>query len=248
MQKYKISKRLLALKEYATKIKSPILSIADIGTDHGYLPYACFQSGIVNRSILCDINQGPLDNAIQTFKNAPFESAVEFRLGSGLEPLEAGEVDLVFIAGMGGGLIRDLLSNDLDKSKSFPHYILQPMTEQSELRNWLLENKFSLLWDGFMQESGKHYEVLVVASAVQNAFNNADVLEIPGFDLEFGVRILEDEKQAYVQFLLMKQKKYETILLQITNHKSEPEALSKVQFCQTKLQTIINIKKALGLS
>lgn len=248
MQKYKISKRLLALKEYAAKINSPILRIADIGTDHGYLPYACFQSGLVNRSILCDINQGPLDNAIQTFKKSSFENAVEFRLGSGLEPLDAGEVDLVFIAGMGGGLIRDLLANDLEKSKSFPHYILQPMTEQSELRKWLIENGFSLLWDGFMQESGKQYELLVIAAATPNAYNNVDVLEISNFDLEFGVRILADEKQAYAQFLSMKQKKYETILFQIANHKSEPEALSKVQFCQSKLHTIANIKKALGIS
>ena len=116
MQKNKISKRLLALKEYASKINHPLSCIADIGTDHGYLPYACYQSGLISKSILCDINQGPLDNAIQTFKASPYENTVSFRLGSGLEPLEVGEVDLVFIAGMGGGLIRDLLANAPHKS------------------------------------------------------------------------------------------------------------------------------------
>lgn len=247
MQKFKISKRLLALKEYALKINHAILTIADIGTDHGYLPYACYQSGIISHSILCDINQGPLDNAIQTFKASPYEDSVSFRLGSGLEPLEVGEVDLVFIAGMGGGLIRDLLANALTKSHSFSYYILQPMTEQSELRKWLLENNFEFLWDGYIFESGKHYEVLVIASQNVQSDYIPQFIDIPSIDLEFGVRILSDEKQSYAKFLTMKQNKYETILSQISKHKSETETLSKVQMCQKKLETIFSIREMLAL-
>lgn len=247
MQKFKISKRLLALKEYAALIDHPISKIADVGTDHGYLPYACFQSELVTQSILCDVNQGPLDNAIQTFNNTPYAHAVSFRLGSGLEPLKHGEVDLVFIAGMGGGLIREILAKELGKSISFPRYILQPMTEQSELRRWLIDTDFHILWDGYMQESGKHYEVMVVASPSFKPNYEAETIEIPCDDLEFGVRILADEKPAYAKFLSMKQKKYEAIIVQIANHKSEQGTLSKRQTCQAKIQTIENIKIALGI-
>lgn len=248
MQKFKVSKRLMHLKEYAEKLEIPNLSIVDVGTDHGYLPLICFQSEIIKQSILCDVNKGPLDHAVQTFSDSPYKKYTSFRLGSGLEPIEVGEAELIFIAGMGGGLIRHLLANDLDKTLSFSYYILQPMTEQSELRAWLLDHDFNILWDGFMQESGKHYEIMVVSSPDVKGPSHRPIIDIPSSDLEFGVRVLLEEKQAYLEFLKMKQKKYQAIITQIKSNRLQNEAEIKINMCEDKLESILKIKHLLGLS
>ena len=150
MQSFKASKRMKDIVEQAKKLNTRFHKMADIGTDHGYLPRLMFDENLTENSILCDINPGPLKNAEKTFIGTKYTNHVEFRLGSGVEPLSAGEVDLVVIAGMGGGLILDILSKEIVKSKSFPYLILQPQTEQNLLRQWLIDENFTILWEHYL--------------------------------------------------------------------------------------------------
>lgn len=236
MQKLKISFRLKTLIDQTKLIPIDIKKIADIGTDHGYLPYKMFESSLISKSILCDINDGPLENAKQTFNNSEFKEHASFRLGSGIEPLNNGEVDVVFIAGMGGGLIQDILSKDLDKTRSFQYYVLQPMTEQNQLRSWLIENGFEILWDHFFTDANKHYEMCVVSSKLTNTAQ-MDSYEIPGDDLEFGKRILTAQVSNYLDFLYFKSKKYQIISNQIRKEGNTDNS-EKINMCYEKLKTI----------
>lgn len=236
MQKLKISFRLKTLIDQANLLPIDIYKIADIGTDHGYLPYKMFESGLIRESILCDINDGPLENAKQTFNQSVFIEHASFRLGSGIEPLNNGEVDVVFIAGMGGGLIQDILSEDLDKARSFPYYVLQPMTEQNQLRSWLLENGFEILWDHFFTDANKHYEMCVISTNLTTP-SQAVSYDIPGDDFEFGKRILTTQVSNYLDFLNFKSKKYQIISNQI-HKEGNTDNSEKINMCNAKLKTI----------
>lgn len=243
MQSIKISKRIKEIATQAMKIDDHFYGIADIGTDHGYLPYHMLTKGWAYKAILCDINAGPLDNAKQTFEQSRFLDKVEFRLGSGIKPVQNEEVDLVFIAGMGGGLIMDILNDDIEKSKSYPYIVLQPMTEQDLLRRWLIDNGFEILWDHYFIDAKKHYEMIIVTTK-QNVTIKDQILQIPEADYTFGTAILKNQSQQYLEFLNHKHSKYTTILKSI-NTQSRNGDEDKLKNLQEKLSCIERIKSAL---
>ena len=101
-------------------------TMADIGTDHGFLPLYLWQQGISPAVIMCDISEPSLAKAKAAAGALQFGRELDFRAGDGLNVLAPGEVDVIVIAGMGGLLIRDILSDDLEKTRSFSKFILQP--------------------------------------------------------------------------------------------------------------------------
>lgn len=228
MIKYKLSNRLNMLASLAYNSQR----LADIGTDHGYLPLYLLENGHVDHCILCDINLGPLENAKRSFNEAEFTEKTEFRLGSGIEPLDYSEVDTVVIAGMGGGLIIDILSQNLQKSKSFELLLLQPMTEQNQLRSWLLDQGFNIKSDHYVHEGSKYYEIIEVSEHVDNStFAIHDYMD----DLEFGFKITKANKNEYVHFLHYRRQKYEIIMKRLENSTAKS---SKHDTCREKINTI----------
>ena len=133
--------------------------LADIGTDHGYVPLIALERGICNKAIACDINKDPLDKARL---NAILEGAgdeLEFRLGGGFEPLEVNEANEVVIAGMGGNLIRDILEADLEKVKSAEYLILVPAQNPEVLREYLYKNNYEIIKEDLCLDEGIYYEI-----------------------------------------------------------------------------------------
>src|SRR5699024_8275793 len=92
-----ISKRLRTVAELVSG-----RTVADIGTDHGYVPLYLYEQGKIEKALACDINRGPLEKAKENIASAKAERVVEARLGSGLTPVRIGEVESAVIAGMGG--------------------------------------------------------------------------------------------------------------------------------------------------
>jgi tRNA (adenine22-N1)-methyltransferase len=231
MIKYKLSGRLSML----AKLADASQRLADIGTDHGYLPLHLLEKGNVEHCILCDINLGPLENAKRSFREADFSDQTEFRLGSGIEPLEFSEVDTVVIAGMGGGLIIDILSKDLQKSKSFEKLLLQPMTEQDVLRQWLLSQGFKINSDYYVHEGSKYYEIIEISNQeICSTFQVYDYTD----DLEFGYKITKGNRDEYIRFLLYRRHKYEIIMKQLEKSNSQG---TKHDECIGKLNLIDSI-------
>lgn len=107
----------LRLNKLATMVDQDA-RIADIGTDHAYLPIELVKSGKVNFAIASDIGKGPLDNAKQDIKEAGLEGKIETRLGAGLETISAKDnIDTIVIAGMGGNLMSQILNDALVNKK-----------------------------------------------------------------------------------------------------------------------------------
>lgn len=154
----KLSDRMQAIADRV----DPGDRVADIGTDHGQIPVWLFAREISPRVILSDISEGSLRKAQMTAGAYQFGDGVSFRVGDGLSVLAPGEVDTVIIAGMGGKLIRDILSRDPDHTRSFRRFILQPRKGMGPLRKWLLEQEFRILHEDVVRE-GKFYPEIITA-------------------------------------------------------------------------------------
>lgn len=137
-------------------------TMADIGTDHGFLPIALWERQICPHVILTDVSPGSLEKACQTGQLSHPGESFDLRLGNGLQVLEQGEVDVVVIAGMGGILMTEILGEDLKKTRSFRKLVLQPRSGQGRLRHWLIHHDFQIIKESLVQEGRHICEVLTV--------------------------------------------------------------------------------------
>ena len=154
--KLPISKRLLLCTELITSCDT----VADVGTDHGYLPVFLCRSGRIPSALACDINPLPLQSARENIARYGLSDRIEPRLSDGLREVRQTEVDDIVIAGMGGELIRDILSAAPWVKSPDKRLILQPMTHHEDLLKWLFENGFAILRQEAVLDEGKYYTVL----------------------------------------------------------------------------------------
>lgn len=158
--------------------------MADVGTDHGFLPIYLVEKGISPKAILADVSAFSLEkgkkNAYMTVEDMQTLEQLDFRVGDGLKVLDSGEVDAVVIAGMGGKLIRDIMAADFEHTCSFSKFILQPRIGQGHLRKWLLEKGFFIVNEDLVIEGDYIPEIITVLSP--DAKSNA--ADIKGFTME----------------------------------------------------------------
>lgn len=134
--------------------------VADIGTDHGFIPAFLIENETSKYVIATDISQGSLNKAIDFIDEMQFAHKIVARLGNGLEVIKPFEVDTVIIAGMGGLLIRDILDKDKSLTRTFTNFIFQPMIASKELRQYLVQNNFKIIDEQLLYEDGKYYEII----------------------------------------------------------------------------------------
>jgi len=139
-------------------------SVADIGSDHAYVPIYLVREGVSPFAILTDIRPGPLDRARKSVEKAAAAGGGEkfdLRLGDGLAVLTEGEVDTVIIAGLGGETIISVLDADPDKTLSFSKYILQPRTKTDLLGEWLDAAGWVVTEKASADERGRLCDIIV---------------------------------------------------------------------------------------
>ncbi len=143
--------------------------VADIGCDHGYVGIDLILNHNVSKVIFSDILRAPLCSAIANVKLHNIEETkVDFRVGDGLSSVEFSEVDTIVITGMGGKLISDILAADLNKTRSFKRFVLQPTNGEEILRKWLNANCFIIVMESLIEENGIYYETLLVEQGKEN--------------------------------------------------------------------------------
>ncbi|HII4468827.1 TPA: tRNA (adenine(22)-N(1))-methyltransferase [Clostridium perfringens] len=153
-----LSKRLKRIAEHVDKCES----VADIGTDHGYIPIYLVKEGICEKAIASDINKGPIEKAKVNVAFEGVSNKVKCLLGPGLNPLKVGEVNGVILAGMGGNLTRDILLADMDKVKKYDFIILQPAQNPEVLREFLYKNDYEIIDEDLIKDEGRFYELFKV--------------------------------------------------------------------------------------
>ncbi|MHB0886043.1 MAG: tRNA (adenine(22)-N(1))-methyltransferase [Bacillota bacterium] len=135
--------------------------VADIGTDHAYLPISLVLSGRSPRAIGSDTRPSPLAAAVANVMAAGVAGQVELRRGSGLSVLTPGEVDVVVIAGLGGVLTCRILEADPVVRFSVERFVLQPNIGAEVVRRWLEGNQLKLADEDLVEDEGRLYEVIV---------------------------------------------------------------------------------------
>ncbi len=136
--------------------------LADVGTDHGYLPVWLLQEGRIEHAIASDINALPLAHARRTVEEYGVADQVELRLCAGLDAVAPDEADTVVIAGMGGETILAILDAAPWLRRDGMTLLLQPMTKAELLRRWLSENGYRIEFERLVRDKGTIYAVLTV--------------------------------------------------------------------------------------
>ena len=159
MKEINISPRLLSAADFVRQ--DAIL--ADIGTDHAYLPLFLLRAGRIERAFCSDVNEGPLDSARANIGAAGYLDRVEFTLADGADALAGKGITDYTICGMGGELIADIIDRADEMRNPAVRLILQPMTRRGALVSYLYKNGFEVLEEAYSKDAGKHYVTLLVS-------------------------------------------------------------------------------------
>lgn len=151
-----ISRRLQAVSGMVTSG----FRLADVGTDHGYIPIELVRSGRVPHAVAMDINRGPLLRAQENIRRYGLEGQIETRLSDGLHALAPGEADSVVIAGMGGLLVVRILQEGSAALEGVRELILQPQSELRSVRLYLEEAGYEIADEDLVCEDGKFYPMM----------------------------------------------------------------------------------------
>lgn len=160
----KLSKRLEMIASFVYKGSK----IADIGTDHGYIPIYLVKEGIISTALAMDVRKGPLERAEQHIRQFGLDGQIEVRLSDGLKKLSPGEADTVIIAGMGGELIIHILEEGKHVWDTTKHLILSPQSDLFRVRKYLEQNGFSIKREAMLKEDGKYYTVMEAEKGSMN--------------------------------------------------------------------------------
>lgn len=207
--KIQLSKRMDRLSSMVTTGNR----LADVGTDHGYIPIALVQSGKIPSAIAMDINQGPLDRAREHIRERHLHTYITTRLSDGLTFLQDGEADTVLVAGMGGALTVHILEGGAHCLGSVKELILQPQSEIWLVREWLCEHGYEITDEDIVLDEGKYYPMM---RAVHGS------MELPARgELEYGNPALQRSIGVWRAYLRAEQGKTDVILKTLVDNGQE---------------------------
>ena len=193
----KISKRLMA----AASLVRDGSRVADVGTDHAYLPIYLYKTGKITGGVASDINKGPVDRAKENISLYDVGEAIEVVLTDGLCKIEEYSPDDVLILGMGGELIVKILSDAQWINAQKHRLILQPMTHPELVRKYLYENGFSIV-DERIVDDEKIYQIIC-------AEYSGNVETVSQCELMFGKINIERRDELLFELLERTRKIYE---------------------------------------
>ncbi|WP_305887943.1 MULTISPECIES: tRNA (adenine(22)-N(1))-methyltransferase TrmK [unclassified Pseudomonas] len=136
--------------------------LADIGSDHAYLPVALLLRGSITAAVAGEVALTPYQAALRTVRDNGLEQQVSVRLADGLAAIEPQDrISAISLCGMGGETIRDLLDSGQARLSGQERLILQPNGGEQPLRQWLMDNGYRILWEEVLRENRFDYEIIV---------------------------------------------------------------------------------------
>ena len=186
-----LSKRLQAVADLVTAH----YKLADIGTDHAYIPIYLTQQKKITEAVALDVNEGPLQRAEEHIRENGLEAEIETRLSNGFQALQPGEVQSAVIAGMGGGLVIRILTEGAEVVRKLEECILQPQSEIEKVRAFLLEKGYEFLEEDMVCEDGKYYPMMKVKPGEMTGESWKPE------ELEYGKYLLDTAHPVLKQFL-----------------------------------------------
>ena len=190
--------------------------LADVGTDHGYVPIALVQKGKITKAIAMDINKGPLQRANEHIRSCRLENMIETRLSDGVEALDENEADTILIAGMGGELVIHILTDGEKVCRKAKELILQPQSDIDHVRRYLRENKYRIIDEDMVFEEGKYYPMMKVIPVGEELTEWQDMESdvVTACDI-YGPLLIKNGNPVLRKYLVKQHKQLSQILKQL---------------------------------
>jgi tRNA (adenine22-N1)-methyltransferase len=235
----KLSQRLQAIANFVPQGAK----VADIGTDHGFLPCYLAQSGQAEQVIACDVNSQPLSLAQKNITDYNVADKVSTRLGNGLAVLKPGEVDTVTIAGMGGALMIDILDASPNVVDRLKRIILQPNVGAEAVRVWAEKNRWQIVAEDLVRENDIFSVIIVLEQGRSDRFMSAT-------DLYLGPKLLAEHHPLLGLYISEEWEKAQYILAQLAQSDSEESRKKEKQLRQKweDINGVIKCKLGVTLS
>lgn len=204
-----LSKRLQNVADMVTKG----YIVADIGTDHGYVPIYLIKNGIVPKAYAMDINEGPLKIADKNIRLEGLQDKITTVLSDGMNEMTSGMAESVVIAGMGGDLITDILNRGKN-IKGIKELVLSPHKRVDIVRKYLLDNNWKITDENMVIDNNKYYTILkAVPEREESEYDEAGLM--------YGRLLLLTKNPVLKQYLEKENKMYEEVLKKVENSKNE---------------------------
>lgn len=213
IQKMQISNRLKLVISFV----SPCGAVADIGTDHAYVPIELVKSGIVKRAYAMDIHTGPLERAEEHIKAEKLSEFIEVRQSDGLDNLGENEADSIIIAGMGGELTVNILERGKKILETVKELILSPHSEVFLVRKYLIKNGYEIVKEKMICDAGKYYTVIRAVKAHKSCEKEYE----DEIYYLYGKLLIEERDSVLREYLVWKRRKKEQVLAGLEGHLGE---------------------------
>ena len=232
---------------------APGESMADIGTDHGYLPLFLLNEGISPKAIATDVSLGSVRKAENNYKEInPDEDpegylTPEIRWGNGLEPIGYSEVDDIVIAGMGGQTIIEILDWDIHKTRSYKKLILHPTNNGGRVRFYLINKGFSIITDRVVREKSKFAEIIeaIPSQEIKSRLTSTMLsnMEKDFTFYDYPESILNSDREILVDYLKSKINEESKVIEHIK--KNQEENQGTISACQYREKRIERLERLL---
>lgn len=215
MNAQKLSKRLEAVASFVPT--GAVL--ADIGSDHAYLPCYLVHKEVISRAIAGEVVKGPYESAVRQVRTEGLTENITVRLADGLAAVHPNDkVDTVTIAGMGGPLIVSILEKHPEALENVTRLVLQPNIHAKVIREWALQNGWAILNEEILEEDSKVYEILVLQRG-EETLTEAEIL--------LGKQLIAAKSEVFVEKWTKEIANWERVLQSIEKAEATPDIEKK---------------------
>ncbi|REH84077.1 tRNA (adenine(22)-N(1))-methyltransferase [Staphylococcus felis] len=221
-----INKRLKKVSEF---VKGDIL--ADIGSDHAYLPMYCLQNGKIQKAIAGEVIKGPYDAAVKNVELYGYQNDIDVRLGNGLTILNKHDlIDTVTICGMGGPLITKILNEGFSYLVQKPRFVLQSNIQSEPIRRFLQEHNYQIIEEVLIKDRHHIYEIIIAEPGQMNLSNKA---------FRFGPFLLKNKNSLFYEKW---EREYEALdnILQNLDPRLHHNRYSEIQYKQEEIKEVLS--------
>ena len=206
--------------------------LADIGSDHAYLPCYLALKGDIKGGIAGEVVKGPYESAVRQVRQEGLQDKIQVRLASGLAAINPNDgITAVTIAGMGGPLITSILEDGKDKLAGVERLILQPNVHAKSIREWAAANNWAINDEEILKENDKIYEILVLEPSSSPVTLSAE-------DLLMGPILIQEQSSVFKEKWTRESSQWKRIILSMESTEQSVEILEKKKELVDKIRLV----------
>ncbi len=221
-----LSKRLETVSEHV----EPGSRLADIGSDHAYLPIHLAKNKQISYGVVGEVAKGPLANAINEITKENLLDLLHPRLADGLAAIKNDDrIDTITIAGMGGILISRILEQGKEKLTGRERLILQPNVGEDVVRTWLMQHQYRIKTEQILEEDHHIYEIITAVKSQQPVRYTEQ-------QLKFGPYLLQEKSPVFIAKWLEERRQLQRVVMNMK--RAVHEDRSKIQKIEQQIEEI----------